>query len=149
MILKHKTKAITLVELLVSIGVVMATIGMVATFIKFQQPNLELSSAAHDLKGALNEARQLALTTQESHGVKFLLANNSYEIRRGNATPITLSTAILPVSVAYESIGAFTDNTVSFNAAGGAREAGTIILQNSLDQTKQIIISPSGYVHIE
>lgn len=146
---KNKNKAITLIELLVSIGVIMATIGMVATFIKYQKPNIELSGAANNLKSALNQARALSLTTQSKHGVQFVLAANSYQILRLNGAPATVASSTLPLNVEYESIGAFPSDTVSFNAAGGASSAGTIILQNSFNYTKQIIISPSGYVYIE
>ena len=146
---KQNLTAITLIELLVSIGVIMATIGMVATFIKYQKPNIELSGAANDLKSALNEARQLSLTTQSKHGVKFFLASNSYQILLLSGASAVLASSTLPQNIEYESIGAWAGDTVSFNAAGGASAAGNIILQNSFNQTKQIIISPSGYVHIE
>lgn len=149
MIFKNKTKAITLIELLVSIGVIMATIGMVATFIKYQKPNIELSGAANDLKSALNQARALSLTTQAQHGVKFILATNSYQILRLSSPAATVASTTLPLNVEYESIGAFSGDTASFNSAGGASSAGAIILQNSFNQTKQVFISPSGYVHIE
>lgn len=146
---KNKHKAITLIELLVSIGVIMATMGMVATFIKYQKPHIELSGAANDLKSALNQARALSLTTQAQHGVKFFLATNSYQILRLSSGEAVIASTTLPVNVEYESIGAFSGDTVSFNSAGGASSAGAIILQNSFNQTRQIIISPSGYVHIE
>lgn len=146
---KNKNKAITLIELLVSIGVVMTTIGMAATFIKYQKPNIELAGSASSLKNSLNEARQLALTTQIKHGVKFNLAEGNYQILRLAGDITTLATSTLSLNVEYQSIGMFPANTVSFNSAGGASSAGAIVLQNSFNATKQIIISPSGYVHIE
>ncbi|MDP1709673.1 MAG: type II secretion system protein [Candidatus Komeilibacteria bacterium] len=146
---KNKYQALTLIELLVAIGILGITISMAATFIKFQQPNLELSAAARDLRSTLQRARLLSLTTQINHGVLFLAAQNSYQTVRLAPSPATLNTTVLPLSVQYITIDPFTANIASFNAAGAAAAAGTIVLRNTQNREKRIILNPSGYVSIE
>lgn len=140
-----KNKAITLVELLVSIGILAVTISLVAVFIKYQQPRFALAAATHDLQTALNQARGRALSAQREHRVRFIIPANQYELIDGAAV---LSTRTLPATTQFYSVGPFTDNTISFNPAGGASQSGLIIIQNSQGQSQTITIAPAGFIRV-
>lgn len=146
---KNKTKAITLVELLVSIGVVVITLGMIATFIKFQEPRFALSAATHDLQTTLREARARTLTQQRQHQVRFIIATNQYELIDGQNPPVIIFSRTLPVTTEFYSVGPFANNTISFNTAGAATESGMVVIQNNQGKTKTVIINPSGFIGID
>jgi len=139
-------RAITLIETVVTLGVVSATIGMIAGFIKYHQPSITLNRAAGDVRATLNEARNLSLTSQTNHGVLFDVANESfYLMQNGNV----LASTTLPTYVEFGLVGPFTNDTAIFNSAGAAAETGTVILQNTSGDTKSITINPSGFVTVQ
>lgn len=142
----RKAKGLTLIEFLVSIGVMAVTLSLGAAFVKFHQPGLKLSGSARELRSSLLRARDYSLTRQNDFGVKFLIADNKYQLTAGE---VVLETVTLPAAVQFYSVGPFTGNVITFNNAGGASEAGSIVLQNSNGSRKQITVSPSGYVRIE
>jgi|GEM_PF-1956826 len=142
----HRPRAITLIEFVVSIGIIAVTLSLGAAFIKYHQPSLKLSASARELRSALQRARDYSLTRQNVYGVKFFTIENKYQLLSGTDV---LEDKPLPTMIQFYSIGSFTASTVTFNSAGAASEAGTIVLQNSDGVQKQVIVSPSGYVRIE
>jgi len=142
----HRPRALTLIEFVVSIGIMAVTFSLGAAFIRYHQPSITLSASARELKGALQRARDYSLTRQNIFGIKFLVIENKYQIVTGVDVWEDIT---LPAMVQFYSVGPFANNTVRFNSSGAASEAGTIVLQSSDGQQKQIIISPSGYVRIE
>ena len=143
---KAKTRGITLIEFMVSIGIIAITLSLGAAFIKFHQPSIKLSASAQELRSALQRARDFSLTQQNAFGVKFLIVENKYQLIRGVDV---LENKELPAIIQFYSVGPFSNDTLTFSGAGAASEAGTIVLQNSDGRQKQIIVSPSGYVRIE
>lgn len=143
-----KTKAITLVELLVSLGILAVTISLAAVFIRFQKPNIELYQGARELRAALSSARERALTDQQHYKIHFTVPANQYELK-AVSSGATLQTYTLPGSVQYYNVGPFLNDAIIFNPTGGAEQTGAVSLQNSDGQQKNIIISPAGYVKIE
>ncbi|OGY91240.1 MAG: hypothetical protein A3H70_05090 [Candidatus Komeilibacteria bacterium RIFCSPLOWO2_02_FULL_48_11] len=143
---KAKTRGITLIEFMVSIGIIAITLSLGAAFIKFHQPSIKLSASAQELRSALQRTRDLSLTRQNVFGIKFLIIENKYQLVSGADVWENIT---LPSMVQFYSVGPFVGNTVTFSSAGAASEAGTIVLQNSDGRQKQIIVSPSGYVRIE
>ncbi|MBI4122457.1 MAG: GspH/FimT family protein [Parcubacteria group bacterium] len=145
----RKVNAITLVEAIVSISIIGATVGMAAAFIKYHEPTIRLHGAAAELRGELLEARSLALSLQVDHGLVFRIDEEAYDLAVFNGAPQVTASTTLSQGITFVSAGPFTDNAVRFNAAGAASQGGTIILQNVNGATKQIIINPSGYVSIQ
>jgi len=142
--------AITLIEVLVSIGVIGMTLTMVAGFIKYQQPAMELSGSSNELRSALNEARGLTLTTQSVHGVHFIMEANQYEIiEQGSGAPTVLKTVMLPGAISYATVGPFTNDTILFNTAGAATESGAISIENTYGNSASVIVNPSGFISIQ
>lgn len=145
----YKTKAITLIELLVSIGILAVTVSLAATFIRFQKPNIELYQAARELRATLGAARGRALTNQQPYQVHFSIVSNQYELKEAAGAGATVQTVSLPAKVQFYNVGPFLNDAVIFNPAGAAEPAGTITLQNSNNKQTNIIISPAGYIRIE
>lgn len=141
-----KTKGVTLIEFVVSIGIIAVTLSLGAAFIKYHQPTLKLSASARELRSALQRARDYSLTRQNTFGVKFLIVENKFQLVSGVDVWENFT---LPPMIQFYSVGPFTANTVTFSSAGAAAEAGTIVLQNSDGKQKQVIVNPSGYVRIE
>lgn len=145
---KNKNRALTLIEFMACVGILTVTLFLGAVFIKFHQPGLQLSASARELRGSIERTRDYSLTKQTPFAVKFLIVNNQYQIIRASDQAV-LETITLPSKVQFYSVGPFSNDVVSFNSAGGASEAGAVVIQNSDNQQKQIIISPAGYVRIE
>lgn len=145
-----RPQGLTLIELLVAIGILLLTVSLGAFFVKNQLPKLRLYAGAQELARTLERARRLTVSGQAPHGVKFSLADNNYLLLKLRPFPLALATSTLPENVSFNSTTTpFTDNTAQFNSFGGAKESGTIILQNLDGQTKSVIINPSGYVRVE
>jgi Tfp pilus assembly protein FimT len=143
-------KAFTLVEILVSIGIIFLTVGMSATFIKNYAPNIKINSASRDLKNNIQRARSLSVSLQQEHGILFREANNSYDlIKLTQNPPIIIESFALPDEITFDSVGNFLDDTVSFNFDGSASQSGIISIKNSNNKIKNININPSGYVSID
>lgn len=146
----YHPKGLTVIELMVAIGILTLTVSLGALFLKAQLPKLRLYAATHDLAATLDRARRLSVSEQIPYGVSFALADKTYRLVKFAPFPVALATSTLPLStVFYSTTTPFTDNTARFNSFGGAAEAGELILQNDLNQTKKIIINPSGYVRVE
>lgn len=146
----YHPKGLTVIELLVAIGILTLTVSLGALFLKAQLPGIRLYTAAHDLSATLNRARRLSVSEQIPYGVSFMLADKTYALVKFAPSPVALATSTLPLSTGfYSTTTPFTNNTARFNSFGGAAEAGELVLQNDQNQTKKIIINPSGYVRVE
>ena len=144
-----KKNGFTLIELIVVIGIVAVTSIMAAYLIKSYEPDVRLYTASRELKSRLDKARSLTLTTQQRHGVIFDSTNNLYQLAKFTAVTEILETYELGNQIDFFSIAGFAGDTVSFNSAGAASQAGDIILANNENLQKNISVKPSGYVAVE
>jgi len=145
---KEAVQGFTLIEILVVIAVIGMTTWMSATFIKYQQPTIKLYTASQALRSHIQKARQYTLTNQITHAIHLSVAEESYELVDLSG-PTELEAFTLPQNIEFGLITPFTDDQISFNAAGAASQAGIIILENSRGDSKTITINPSGYIQVE
>ena len=146
---KNKSKAITLFEILSIISIVVLLSTITLGFIKYNQPNIRLYAATKEIRSYLQSAKEKTISEQKQYGVKFYQEEEKYELVSLEPNEAVVMSRTLPQEISFISIGSFKDNTVIFNKSGAAEENGSIIIKNSRDGQKTIIINPSGYVSEE
>ncbi len=131
---------------------VLAIIGLISAIsfpIYLQlQPKLALDGQTKDLVSDLRWTQQLAVTRQAVYQTVFNISENSYLIKKSGSSEI-LKSVNFNSKVGLNSITGLTDDTAAFTPTGAAVESGNIILENSQEETKTILIKPSGYVRIQ
>lgn len=143
---QNKKRAITLIELLVCIGIMVVTLSLGVTFLKFQSPNINLHGETQKVRATLQRARNLTLTYQITYGVIFFQETGTYQLICYNPNQTILETFTLAPGITFSALGPFTNNTVTFNTAGAVSQAGSVILTNTNNISKSVIINPSGYI---
>ena len=146
-IYKHNT-GFTLIELMVAITIFVIATTITAFLVKNYEPDIRLYAASRELKSKLEKARSLTLTSQTSHGILFDINNNQYQLVDLSG-PTVIETIEIDNLIDINSITSFTNNTVSFNAAGAASQNGEIVLINTSEITKTVEIKPSGYILVQ
>ena len=135
----------TLTELLVIIGIIgILTLISIPAFRLFQ-PTLQLSSLSRELVSDLRYAQQLTLTEQIEYCIKFFPLEKKYQLLQCEETT-PLKEKVLPEENTDLTVVGFTDNEVRYNPYGAVSEEGTITLKNSKNETKTILVKPSGFV---
>lgn len=138
----------SLIEILVVLEVLVLLSTLSIPLIRNFQPNLQLSAAIRDMSTDIRYAQQLSITEQVIYGVRFNSSAKTYDIIRIDTATTTVKTVSLPSNVVYGSIG-FGDKVVRFNSYGAVQVSGTVVLENTNNQSKSIIVKPSGYVQIQ
>lgn len=84
----HRTRnaGFTLTELMISLAVLGVMVAIAIPSVLAWMPSIYLKDAAYDLKGAVIRARSLAINEGIEHRVLFDLANDTYQVDRGNLT---------------------------------------------------------------
>lgn len=141
--------AITLIEILVVITIIL--ILSATTFAAFGniRPSLDLSGISRDLTSNIRYTQNLAVAEQIIHGICFFSLNNKYQIIKYETPEEVLQEKFLTSGISFQSINGFTGDCVKFNPYGSVREAGNIILINDIGETKTIEIKPSGFSKIQ
>lgn len=141
------SKGFTFIELLIAISVIgILTLISVPTF-RTIQPTLQLSGVSRELISDLRYAQQITVTEQVEYCVLFFPTDKKYQIIRcGGTQPI--KEKIFPDEIQTVTVSGFTNNEVRYNPYGAVKEAGTIILENTKNITKTILVRPSGFVKI-
>ena len=67
-------------------------------------------------------------------------------VQCGEANPF--KEKILPEEITTLTVAGFTNDEVRYNPYGAVKEAGTITLKNTKNDTKTILVKPSGFVEI-
>jgi prepilin-type N-terminal cleavage/methylation domain-containing protein len=140
-------QGITLIELLTVIAVIgILALASIPAF-RAYGPRLELSGTVRDLISDLRYIQQLAVTEQKECCIKFFPAEKKYQILQCGEETI-LKEKILPEEIQTLIVSGLTDNEVRYNPYGAVRESGSIVLNNTKNQTKTISIKPSGFVEV-
>lgn len=141
-------KGFSLIELLVSAGILIAMTTISLPFIRQYQPNFRLDGASRDLATDLRLSQQLSIAEQIVYYLAISTSTRQYQLyRTGSTTPF--KTYTLPNDISFDSVSGLTGDTVYFNAYGAVSESGTIKLQNNQGKIKVINIKPSGYVELQ
>ncbi|OIO48866.1 MAG: hypothetical protein CO042_01285 [Parcubacteria group bacterium CG_4_9_14_0_2_um_filter_41_8] len=146
---KNKSKAITLIEIMVVIAILGIIASITAGFIKYYQPNIQLTTEIRKIRSDINEARERTISEQIEYIIVFNKENNQYSMFRSDNAENPIFSHILNSEISFLEINGFTQDTVGFNKSGATIESGYIILQNSREQQKTITINPSGYVYTQ
>lgn len=146
---KNKSKAITLFEIMAIISIMVLLSTITLGFIKYSQPNMQLYAAAKEIRSYLQSAKEKTISEQKQYGVVFYQEEKKYELVSLEPIAAVVMSRTLAEEISFASIGTFANNTVIFNKSGAAKENGSIIIKNSRNEQKTIIINPSGYVSEE
>lgn len=136
----------SLVELLISIGVLGLIAAMSVPYVRTSISSLNLTNASKEIVTDLREAQQRTVTEQSNFYVQFIEAENKYRLIKESTGEI-IKEKTLASEIDLYAVNDLTDGKAKFNFFGAAIETGTIILTNtSTNATSTIEIKPSGYV---
>lgn len=136
-----------MIELLVVLGViVLVSVVTLPLFLNYQK-SAKLKNEAQLLVTNLRLAQQLAITKQVDHQIKLFPLTDSYQMINAQTSQI-IRDITLDSEVSIDNVTGLTDDTVQFNAIGGALEVGSITFINTKNSTTTVQIKPSGYAQI-
>jgi hypothetical protein len=142
-------KAFTLTEFLVIFSIIVIIIGMGFPVFKALRPDLELSGDVRDLAGNLRLASRMAVTSQDFYGILF--TEEKYQLvlfgEEGEILEV-LKEEEFNQGVKLKAVN-FPDNRVIFNSYGSVNEGGSVSIENSKGESKNIFVSSAGFVKIE
>lgn len=145
-------KGFTLTEILIAFSVLGVLVAISVPVLRNIQPDLQLSAASRDLVTNLRYAQQLSMTEQVEHSVRFYPEEKRYEIKRYGETTEVLKTVSFPekiISVTINGLSSIdSDKEARYNPYGAVKDSGSILLENSENQTKTIEVRPSGFVKL-
>lgn len=137
----------SLVELLISIGVLGLIAAIFFPSVKNSISNLTLANDSKEMVTDLREAQQRTVTEQSNYYIQFIEAENKYRLIKESTGEI-IKEKTLASEIDLYAVNDLTDGKAKFNFFGAAIETGTIILLNtSSNATSTIEIKPSGYVN--
>lgn len=141
-----KIKGFTLIEVLVAIGIMAILAGIGIPAFNLYQPTIQLSGSTREIISNLRYAEQLAVAEQVEYGIRFATSTNQYQLVRFSSQEQILITKTLPDKVSFQQVSGFTNDEVKYNPYGAVREEGSIVLVNTRNETKTILVRPSGFV---
>jgi prepilin-type N-terminal cleavage/methylation domain-containing protein len=160
-------KGFSLIEVLIVIAIIGIVSAIAVPNMTIMMRSYRLKSAANDLASTLQLARMTAIAQNSNSVVTFNTISQSYLVFSDNGDgggPLDINNnvqsgtepTIKTVSVRNEYSGEITLGTPSFglttyfNAQGGLKEngAGSIVLQNTSGESRQIFIAQGGSVKV-
>ena len=151
-VVARSERGYTLLELIIAIALILivTAIGF-PLYLSFSRAQ-ETDGAARELKIALNQARQLAITRNTSFSVELQTTQNRLRFCTGTATPCP--TAAVWTGTGTDGSGWMKmDNSarivlapqITFSALGAATPSGTLRVQNfSRTSCLDLVVNPSG-----
>lgn len=140
-------KGMTLMEVLVAIGIIGILSFITIPAFRSYGPKLELSGSAQELVSDLHYIQQLSVTEQKEYSIKFFPGDKKYQVLKyGTAT--ILKEKILPPEIQSLTVAGFTGDEVVYNSYGAVKEEGNIELKNVGNETKTVLVKPSGFVEV-
>ncbi len=142
-------KGLTLSEIMIVVGIILI-LGVVSVPVLSRiAPHYRLTGASRELVSVLRETQSLAVTKQYNHITRFSLEDQSYSIIRvvdGNEQlqeTINLHDQITITNITLA------NNQVIFTSSGAPQNSGTLQLNNNLEETITIEVTPSGQIKIK
>ncbi len=141
-----KNTALTLIEILVAISIIMILASMVFININNYQSTIDLNGITRELVSDLRYAQELAVAQQVKHGIQFFVNEKKYQIIKYGTEEIVIKEKELPQTVSFYSIDGLSLNRVRFNSYGAVEESGQVVLINENSVKRTIDIRPSGFI---
>jgi len=143
---QFSNKGFTLAEFLAVIGIIAFLSLLVIPAFRMFQPVLQLSGSTQELVDDFHYIQQLTITEQKEYCLQFFPEDKKYQLKECEGEIIREK--IFPAEIESVSISGFTDDEVRYNPYGAVKEAGTIILENSKNSTKTVLVKPSGFIKV-
>ncbi|GEM_PF-5680282 len=140
-------KGFTIIEILVSFGILALILGVSVLFLRLAGPTLTLRSAARMLSADLRYTAELANTTQIIHALRVDIPNSRYLIVRKTDPEVLVKEVTLNQGITFFTTTIPAGNA-EFNILGATSTPGLITIQHQSGTTSTIDLRPSGYVRI-
>lgn len=142
-------KGFTILEVVVTIGIVVLVILVSLPAINTSQQNSSLRRETRTLLSDLRLAQQLTVGEQITHLIKLIESSpDKYQLIARSSTDTVIKEHTFNSKVSWQNKGNFTNDEIVFTLSGSAVEASTVIIQNTAGLSNSLEIKPSGYVKI-
>lgn len=144
--INYQQNGITLVELLVTLGIVVVLGGAAFPILTKYIPHYRLVGSSRELVSALRDTQNQAVSKQYIYIVRFNSPTKQYLIIKSDAGNEQLQQTItLPNNVTFAAIN-LTGNQISFNPSGYPQNFGNIQLTSSAGENITIEINAIGQI---
>ena len=145
---QKRKRGVTLVELLVSLGIITIISAVAVPFFQSYAINANLKSAAREIASDFSDLSQRALTENATYAIVFDPDLNNYTIRQSGIaiqlkTPTTFGNDIRILSAPFGG-----GTTIAFQTRGTAT-AGSVNLANSRGSTAIITVNIAGRTNVQ
>lgn len=142
-----KEQGFTFIEIMVVLTIFTLVVTISYPYLTLWYSSLKIRGVQRELVSSLRHAQQSAVTSQDNHLVRFDTLANSYDIIKKNGVEETIKTIFLPANISFSMITLEpVHGEVEFNAAAVPNSIGSITIINNKGETKDIDITPSGFV---
>lgn len=145
--IQNSSRGFTLLEILLVIGLIgLLSVVSVSAWRVFQ-PSLQLNGTIREVVSDLRHIQQLSITEQIEYCLKIFPDEKKYQIIQCDSSQL-IEEKTFPAEITAVTVGGLTENQVEYNPYGAVQEEGTIVLENTRQESKTILIKASGFVKI-
>lgn len=161
--MRNRYRAFTLIELVVTVGVLILLAGFVIPTYQLLLSQFQLSSAASQVADYIRMTEQKTVTEQRMYGVTLttdgaatmpnpatnkVISQFVYENGAENfAIPPASASLALPSTIVISSVNFAGERNIRFSASGAPNVSGNVVLTDTVrNRSRRIEVKPSGMV---